>query len=242
MKLSSDADTLPPGGPVEIAIEIAVPAGSKTYWHAPGLSGLPTRIDWSESENVDTVELHWQTPTRMIDPALPWLSAIGYPHGMIVIARATPKDRDRPMIFNVDLELGVCEDVCIVDYATTRLSLAPQRAARFDAPGLISALRARLPGPNGSQGLTLVRTERSGDERIVIEARSDDGFDDPDLFAHDPEPACNEKRDWIALDRHVARFFIPARCVDERGQTTATLVDGPRAVTATLPVAAGSRP
>lgn len=237
VRLLSADDRLPPADLVEIAVEIKIPAGSKTYWHSPGLAGVATSIDWRSSENAETVELDWPTPTRLIDPAILSLSSIGYRDGMTLLARVTPKDPRQALTFTVEVELGVCDDVCILDYATTTLTLEPHGAASMESQTVARfgplLDHAAFPEPNGSHGLAIIGAEPINGDLLAIEAHSDAGFAKPDLFPHNADPACHERLETMIHDLHRATFHIPARCASERDAIEVTLADGPHAITAT---------
>src|ERR1700752_3273205 len=43
-------------------IGFQIEPGWKTYWRTPGDSGVPPRIDFTKSENVDSVTILWPAP------------------------------------------------------------------------------------------------------------------------------------------------------------------------------------
>src|SRR3569832_2616140 len=43
--------------------------GWKTYWRAPGDSGVPPRLDFSKSDNIDAVSVLWPAPMKFDDGA-----------------------------------------------------------------------------------------------------------------------------------------------------------------------------
>src|SRR5208282_2413725 len=45
-------------------VEIQLDPGWKTYWRAPGDSGVPPTLDFSGSENVKSVTVLWPAPQR----------------------------------------------------------------------------------------------------------------------------------------------------------------------------------
>ena len=41
------------------ALRITLAPGWKTYWRAPGEAGIPPRFDWTGSDNLSAVTVHW---------------------------------------------------------------------------------------------------------------------------------------------------------------------------------------
>src|SRR4051812_22404206 len=50
-------------------IAIQLQPGWHTYWRNPGDSGVPPRIDFSKSENIEAVTILWPAPTKFADGA-----------------------------------------------------------------------------------------------------------------------------------------------------------------------------
>src|ERR1700739_4818487 len=50
-------------------IAIQLQPGWKTYWRAPGDSGVPPRFDFSKSDNIEAVTVLWPAPTKFDDGA-----------------------------------------------------------------------------------------------------------------------------------------------------------------------------
>ena len=44
------------------AVELQLAPGWKTYWRSPGDAGIPPTFDWSGSDNVRSVRIHWPAP------------------------------------------------------------------------------------------------------------------------------------------------------------------------------------
>src|SRR3974390_3485644 len=52
---------------LQAGIEIKMPAGWHTYWRYPGDSGVPPRFDFSDSDNVASVQGLYPTPPAFTD-------------------------------------------------------------------------------------------------------------------------------------------------------------------------------
>lgn len=91
-----------------LAIRLA--PGWKTYWRAPGEGGIPPRFNWSGSTNLASVEVHYPVPKVMDQLGIP---VIGYDSDVVFPLIVTARDRRQPVTIRAEIELGVCEEVCI---------------------------------------------------------------------------------------------------------------------------------
>jgi DsbC/DsbD-like thiol-disulfide interchange protein len=109
----------------------------KTYWRAPGAAGIPPVFDWSGSRNVKAVALHWPHPSVF---TLNGMQSIGYHDALTLPVEVTPIDPGQPVDVVLNMQLGVCKDICMP--ATLRFSGALQGAGGSD-PLIEAALRER---------------------------------------------------------------------------------------------------
>jgi DsbC/DsbD-like thiol-disulfide interchange protein len=101
------------------AVDLQLAPGWKTYWRSPGDAGIPPTFDWSRSENVKSVRLHWPTP-EVFD--LNGMQSIGYHERLVLPIEVTPEDPARPVRLSLEMSLGVCDEICmpaVVDLSTT---------------------------------------------------------------------------------------------------------------------------
>jgi DsbC/DsbD-like thiol-disulfide interchange protein len=137
----------------------------KTYWRAPGEAGIPPTFDWSGSSNVKSVALHWPSP-RVI--TLNGLQSIGYLDVLTLPVEVTPLDAGKPVNLVLDMQLGVCKDICMP--AKLRLTGALPDTATRD-PLIEAALRAR-PRTAAEAGLAAIHCELAPiDDGLHITAR-----------------------------------------------------------------------
>ena len=92
------------------ALRIQLAPGWKTYWRAPGEAGIPPRFDWAGSENLGAVAFHWPTPEVFHQNGM---RAVGYQNELVLPMELTPDRSGRPIALRADIELGVCQDVCM---------------------------------------------------------------------------------------------------------------------------------
>lgn len=93
------------------AIRIQLQPGWKTYWRAPGESGIPPRFAWEGSSNLKSVRFMWPTPKVFYQNGI---RAIGYSDEVVIPMELTASDPSEDEIgLRGKMELGICKDVCI---------------------------------------------------------------------------------------------------------------------------------
>jgi DsbC/DsbD-like thiol-disulfide interchange protein len=120
------------------ALRFELAPGWKTYWRAPGEAGIPPRFDWRGSRNVAAVEILWPTPQQTTTNGL---RTIGYAHDVVLPVRITPARAGQPMSLSGDLEIGVCNDICVP--VETEVSLDLPLGAGDRDPRIAAALASR---------------------------------------------------------------------------------------------------
>lgn len=92
------------------ALRIRLAPGWKTYWRAPGESGIPPRFGWDGSQNLSGVTFHWPVPQVFEQNGM---RSIGYKHELILPMEFSAPDPTAPITLNSQIELGVCLDICM---------------------------------------------------------------------------------------------------------------------------------
>ncbi len=157
----------------------------KTYWRAPGEAGIPPVFDWSGSQNVKSIALHWPTPTVI---TLNGLQSIGYVDALTLPVEVTPVDPEQPVEIRLHLQLGVCKDICMP--AALQVAGALQggtipdpaiAAALQDGPltaaeaGLASITCVLSPIKDGLHIAALIGLPKQGDPETVVFETADIG-------------------------------------------------------------------
>lgn len=91
-------------------LSIRLAPGWKTYWRAPGDGGIPPRFNWSGSRNLAGVDVHFPVPKVMDQNGI---QSIGYERDVVFPLIVTAKDSAKPVQLNGEIELGVCDEICI---------------------------------------------------------------------------------------------------------------------------------
>lgn len=91
-------------------LQMQIAPGWHTYWRAPGDAGIPPAFDWSGSENVRSVRIHWPRPRAF---QIGGETTIGYQGNLILPLEVTPKDASRPIHLRGAVDVGVCDEICV---------------------------------------------------------------------------------------------------------------------------------
>lgn len=171
------------------AVELQLAPGWKTYWRSPGDAGIPPSFDWSGSENVKAVRLHWPAPVVFHANGM---QTIGYHDSLILPVEITPKNPGAPIRLRVRMELGVCDEICL----PAALDLATDLAAPGSPDASIKAALSQRASTAQEAGVTRVSCSIDPiKDGLRITARL--GLPDPGL----PEVVAFETADrevWVA--------------------------------------------
>jgi DsbC/DsbD-like thiol-disulfide interchange protein len=167
------------------ALDLTLAPGWKTYWRSPGDAGIPPSFNWSGSENVKSVRIHWPAPNVFEANGM---QTIGYHERLVLPVEITPDDPSLPVRLSVSVELGICDEICLpasLDLAadltgpgaadaSIKAALA-QRATSAEAAGVTDVAchidpikdglrltaRVRLPDPGLPETVAFETTDRS---------------------------------------------------------------------------------
>ena len=98
------------GGGQMAALDLVLAPGWKTYWRSPGDAGIPPSFDWSGSQNVRAIKMHWPAPSVFESNGL---RTIGYHDRLILPVEIIPVDPLLPVVLSLRMELGVCDEICL---------------------------------------------------------------------------------------------------------------------------------
>ena len=179
-----------PDGSRMAGLRLVLAPGWKTYWRAPGDSGIPPSFDWSGSSNIRSVRFYWPRPKVF---TVGGLQTIGYSHELVLPVEIVPVDPSQPVTLKAAVDLGVCSDICVLASFNVAANL-PRPGASDDT--IRRALRQR-PSTAKEAGVELVRCEivpqkdgmtltavlqmpsTGGDEVVVVETGMPDVWVSP---------------------------------------------------------------
>lgn len=167
-------------GTLRAFVDIDLAPGWKTYWRAPGESGIPPSISLSDSTGKALqATLRFPPPERVDDGYSVWA---GYkrPVRLPILVKQAPDGTVRGKIF-----LGICEKICIP--VETELSLDLSQDATALEKGMVEQAFQTLPeAPDEEFGIEHAELSTEGD-RLLVTARVPDGAEETvELFAAAP--------------------------------------------------------
>ena len=163
--------------------------GWKTYWRTPGDSGVPPRIDFSKSQNVESVTILWPVPTKFADGA--GGTSFGYQKQVLLPLRIITKSPDKPVTLHASINYALCEKLCIPVEAEAELAF---RSVASTEDNAIAAALDTVPKPAkiGDASPVAIREVRREDKRVLVDvvAQDDKGSSgkEVELFAEGPTP------------------------------------------------------
>jgi DsbC/DsbD-like thiol-disulfide interchange protein len=166
-------------------IGIQLQPGWKTYWRNPGDSGVPPRIDFSKSENVESVTILWPAPKKFPDGA--GGTSLGYQKQVLLPLRIIAKHADKPVTLRAAINYAVCEKICVPVEANVELVFASVASTEDSA---ITAALDTVPKPAkiGDAGPLTVLDVKRDDKRVEVDVAATDDQKDVDLFVEGPSP------------------------------------------------------
>src|SRR5712672_2094122 len=159
--------------------------GWHTYWRNPGDSGVPPRIDFGKSENIEAVTILWPAPTKFADGA--GGISLGYQKQVVLPLRIVAKNADKPVTLRADINYAVCEKLCIPVEASAELAFTSVASTEDSA---LSAALDTVPKPatiGDPNPLTIRDVKREGKNSVLVDVVAPDAKD-VSLFVEGPTP------------------------------------------------------
>jgi DsbC/DsbD-like thiol-disulfide interchange protein len=159
--------------------------GWHTYWRTPGDSGVPPRIDFGKSENIEAVTILWPAPTKFADGA--GGTSLGYQKQVVLPLRIVAKNADKPVTLRADINYAVCEKLCIPVEASAELGFTSVASTEDSA---LSAALDTVPKPatiGDPNPLTVRDVKREGKNGVLVDVAAPDSAE-VNLFVEGPTP------------------------------------------------------
>jgi DsbC/DsbD-like thiol-disulfide interchange protein len=159
--------------------------GWHTYWRNPGDSGVPPRIDFSKSENIEAVTILWPAPVKFADGA--GGTSLGYLKQVVLPLRIIAKNADKPVTLRADINYAVCEKLCIPVEASAELAFTSVASTEDSA---LSAALDTVPKPatiGDPNPLTIRDVKRDGKNGVLVDVAAPDSAE-VNLFVEGPTP------------------------------------------------------
>ena len=155
-----------PDGRRVAALQLTLDEGWKTYWRAPGDSGIPPRFEWKGARNIANLQVTWPQPKVFHDYGS---RSIGYKNQVVIPLHITPKNEGKPIKLKGRMDLGICSDICVPH--TLHFDTSLQDAGVVPTPSIASAM-ASAPFSAAEAGVKSATCHISAiEEGLQIEAR-----------------------------------------------------------------------
>jgi DsbC/DsbD-like thiol-disulfide interchange protein len=159
--------------------------GWHTYWRTPGDSGVPPRIDFGKSENIEAVTILWPAPIKFEDGA--GGTSLGYQKQVVLPLRIVAKNADKPVTLRADINYAVCEKLCIPVEASAELAFTSVASTEDST---LSAALDTVPKPatiGDPNPLTIRDVKREGKNGVLVDVAALDSAE-VNLFVEGPTP------------------------------------------------------
>jgi len=168
-------------------VEVELAEGWKTYWRMPGDAGVPPMFDWSKSINTAAITVLYPAPMRMEEAAA---QTVGYKKSVMFPVEVKPLDPAKPVVLDLQMELGICRDICIPGEVQLSLTIPP---SGLSGASPVKAWLERVPRPQPLRGagdpeLKGVTAVLEGPSpRLLVEVAFPGGAKDADVFIEAPD-------------------------------------------------------
>lgn len=220
-----------------LALQVRLEPGWKFYWRTPGDAGIPPRFDWSESKNIEGIDVRWPRPERAMEGNL---ETFVYHDEVILPVAAVPERAGRPVEARLKLAYGVCREICIPYEHEMALPIGAGPATPTPFADLIRRATAGVPSAPDDVGVTLDGLKLVGaGPSLAVEVRltGTNPFERPDLIVEGPEVFGFGKAQRLPGPGPADLVFrVPVRAQGAAPEAlagaplTLTLLDGPLAV------------
>jgi len=153
-ELVAEEQSIQPGRPFWVGVELKMADGWDTYWMNPGDSGFPTQVNWELPDGFSAGPLEWPYPETFTNESL---VAYGYTDTVLLLSKITPPKSlpaDQQITLQADVNWLACKDSCVPGNAHLSLSLPVsdiQPKADAQAASLFAEAREALPQLLGAE-------------------------------------------------------------------------------------------
>ncbi len=223
--------------------DIKLEDGWKIYWREAGDAGFPTAIKLL-GDDVKKQELLWPYPKRSVAEQFGIrLESYVYENNVTFPIKVVFKEGTQPSLLNVDVEYGICKEICIPVQASLQKNVALQNLDSNSLETLTAAL-SKIPANINNSGFEVIAdslefTKDSGGLKFATTIKSDAGFSsDADIFIESKSTLffVNPKYELIGNSRHYV-FDVVSNDEVKAGESlplTFTIVNQDKAIETTV--------
>lgn len=147
--LVTDHDAVRPGATFEVGVRLRMAPGWHTYWKTPsgsGITGLPTRVEWTLPEGFEAGEMQWPAPLKIIEEIEP---VYGYKGTAVLLVPMRVAAEVLPGVHRLQAHVRwlECEHACLLGRIDVELRVQVGEADQPSADATrFEAWRAAIPG------------------------------------------------------------------------------------------------
>ncbi|MEZ5315396.1 MAG: protein-disulfide reductase DsbD family protein [Chlamydiales bacterium] len=161
VQLVAEENSIKPGRPFWLGIELKMAEGWDTYWMNPGDSGFPTQVNWKLPKGFIAGPLEWPYPKIFKNSSL---VAFGYTDTVLLLSKILPPKNieNGSITLAADVNWLACKDLCVPGNAHISLSLPinnSEPVAIVEKSGLFAKAREALPRQLEDQGNLTVQLQ-----------------------------------------------------------------------------------
>ncbi len=241
VRLVSTVTGVGTGQSIRLGLQFHLQPHWKIYWRTPGDAGYPPTIDWSGSQNLSGISIAWPAPRRF---SFRGIETAGYEEEVVFPITATLEKPGVPFNGRLIVEFLTCADFCVPQRAEVNLLILDGPAKLSPFMHLVERHAARVPGDGRAAGLRLIAATLKKEKKenfIDVKVASTFPFRTPDLFIEghgdDTIHAGTPQITQQSQDGRQIVLRASTRSPVAVGTlATLTVVDGLRALEATIPL------
>lgn len=165
-------------GNVKAGLHFKLEEGWKIYWRDAGDTGFPPKLDWSNSQNIQSMQMQWPVPKRERYKVSEDFETESYVYGDEVLFQLNFSVGEAGKEVQVDLSVdyAICKDICIPDNAKFSIKISPDFKSDENL-ALIEKFNENIPKENGTNGVTIDKValgqQESGEKYLQIFVKSE---------------------------------------------------------------------
>ena len=110
LQLISSVESVSNENNLHLGLYFKLDPGWKIYWKYPGKAGYPPEIDWTNSKNIQNLEILWPKPKKF---EILGMESIGYSNEVVLPIKLILKKKNEELLANFDIDYLTCKKICI---------------------------------------------------------------------------------------------------------------------------------
>lgn len=166
------------GAYVSAGLHFKLAQGWKIYWREAGDTGFPPKLDWSNSKNIQSMDMLWPAPLReryKISDDF-FTESYEYSDEVLFPLHFDVSDVGKEAQIELNVDYAICNDICIPANAKFNINVTPDFKS-LENLALIAKFTQNVPKQNGAGGVTIksvaIGQQESGETYLKVLVKSD---------------------------------------------------------------------